>query len=82
MGKAVKKDQYIYVAEDGSWGDAYGMVVIDTSRWSKRDYDEFNDWSEDQRTIYTGAFRQYGINPDEFAKWQGSNEDNTKEVLI
>jgi len=31
-----------YVTTDGSYGNALGMVVVDTSRWTDEDWDELD----------------------------------------
>lgn len=33
----------IYAAIDGSWGEAAGIVIVDTSRWELVDYNLFDE---------------------------------------
>ena len=36
----------LYIATDGSWGDAEGLVIIDDSSWNDDDYALMSIWNE------------------------------------
>lgn len=66
--------RYIYVAEDGSWGDANGLVVLDTAQWSDLDREEFDYWPEEVRANYLVAFAKFRVSPVEYANRQWPEE--------
>ena len=62
----------LYIAADGSWGDATGLIVIDDSTWTDDDYALMAIWNE--RTIdayahYCETNNQYPT-PTEWEKQQ------------
>lgn len=38
-----------FFAQDGSWGDATGMVIIDTRGWTSEDFDDVDNANDDER---------------------------------
>lgn len=43
------KSPTIFVAEDGSFGDAYGMVLVQTHDWDESDWDELSNTTDNDR---------------------------------
>lgn len=39
----------IYFAEDGNYGKATGIVIVDTARWSDEDWDKLESVSDWQK---------------------------------
>lgn len=37
----------MYIAKDGSYGDAEDILIVDTSAWSGDDWEDFNQAAED-----------------------------------
>lgn len=69
-----EKNRYLYVARDGSWGNARGLVILDTAQWSDLDREEFDYWPEVVRAEYLVAFAAFGVSPAEYAKRQWPEE--------
>jgi hypothetical protein len=42
----------IYMAQDGSWGVAEGLIVIDDCTWTDADYELMSIWNERTRNEY------------------------------
>lgn len=38
-----------YFSEDGSYGDATDILVVDTSKWTREDWRDINDASDSTR---------------------------------
>lgn len=38
-----------YFASDGSYGDADGIVLIDTTEWTSDEWEEVNNMDDDER---------------------------------
>lgn len=38
----------MYIAKDGSYGDAEDILIVDTSAWSGDDWEDFNQAAEDE----------------------------------
>ena len=38
-----------YFASDGSYGDADGIVLIDTSNWTEREWEEIDGMTDSER---------------------------------
>lgn len=38
-----------YFAQDGSWGDAEGLLILDVSRWSEMDFEIIRDAPDFER---------------------------------
>lgn len=51
----------IYIATDGSWGDAYGLITINDATWTDDDYTEMSAWNE--RTLNEFAENHAGRTP-------------------
>lgn len=41
--------QKTYFAKDGSFGDARGLVVLDTSNWTEADWDMIHNLNDNER---------------------------------
>jgi hypothetical protein len=54
----------IYLAADGSWGDAEGLIIVDDSVWTDDDYTEMHVWNE--RTLNEFAENHAGRTPLEY----------------
>jgi hypothetical protein len=54
----------IYLAADGSWGDAYSLIIIDDATWTDDDYTEMSSWNE--RTLKEFAANHDGRTPLEY----------------
>jgi len=44
-----RPNQKMYVTLDGTFGDASDLMFVDTSRWTSRDFDLFDDWTDGKR---------------------------------
>jgi hypothetical protein len=42
----------IYIAQDGSYGDEYDLVLIDDASWKDEDYALMAEWNERTRNEY------------------------------
>lgn len=42
-------NEFIYVAEDGSWGSAKGLLMIDAARWGDREHDDLGEAPDSDR---------------------------------
>ncbi len=40
---------HLFFAEDGSWGNAQGIQIFDTSKWSEQDFEQLDNCSDDER---------------------------------
>ena len=40
-----------YFAMDGNFGDAHGLVIIDTHEWTEEDWDAVEDTTDSERFI-------------------------------
>lgn len=38
----------MYIARDGSYGDADGILLVDTAAWTGDDWEDFNQAAEDE----------------------------------
>jgi len=62
----------LYIAPDGSWGDAEGLVIIDDSSWNDGDYALMSIWNErttNEYAIYCDNNHPY-LSPTEWEKQQ------------
>ena len=61
----------IYIAGDGSWGDAYDIALIDDSKWSDADYALMETWNERTLLAYAEAVSANpALRPTEWDKQQ------------
>ena len=42
---------YTYFAKDGSYGDASGLVIVDTSKWSEETWQMIEETSDEFRSV-------------------------------
>lgn len=49
--------QMTYFAEDGSFGSADGMVILDTSKWSAVDWERVEQAGDDLRSTAAQAIQ-------------------------
>lgn len=47
-----------YFAMDGNYGSAHGLVVIDTSGWTDKDWDRVESATDDDRFIVAVAIAE------------------------
>jgi hypothetical protein len=60
--------QLTYFAADGNYGDATGMVVIDTTGWTDEDFAELDGASDSDRSreaLAHNAFKAYSQGYDD-----------------
>lgn len=43
----------LFIARDGSYGDAIDLLIVDSRHWSNTDYDLLSEWNERTRLDYT-----------------------------
>lgn len=61
----------IYIAADGSFGDADDLVLISDHRWRSADYDAINTWNERSLLAYAEAVSANpALRPTEWDKQQ------------
>lgn len=61
----------IYIAADGSFGDADNLVLISDHRWRSADYDAINTWNERSLLAYAEAVSANpALRPTEWEKQQ------------
>lgn len=49
----------LYVAVDGSYGDAAGMTIIDDRKWSDAEFQMLSEWGDFQRADFADALDQW-----------------------
>jgi hypothetical protein len=67
----------LYVAIDGSWGDAQGMTIIDDTDWTQAEYtllDEESDHNKADLADKIDAWVKLGRPQGDFAKWEVTAE--------
>jgi hypothetical protein len=47
----------LFIARDGSYGDAIDLLIVDSHHWSNTDYDLLSEWNERTRLDYTDDLR-------------------------
>jgi hypothetical protein len=45
----------LYIAADGSWGDATDLLIVDDSGWCPQDYEDMGTWTERGLMAYAEA---------------------------
>lgn len=53
-----------YFAKDGSYGDASGLVIVDTSDWDERDWDAIDRASDDYRCTVARRMSDWPLTAD------------------
>jgi hypothetical protein len=54
----------LYVAEDGSYGDATGLTLVDATGFDSDDYDDIDNGSDNKRArIAVRLAKEYGNDP-------------------
>lgn len=67
----------LYVAIDGSWGDAAGMTIIDDRDWEQAEYnllDEASDSNKADLADKIDAWVKLGRPEGDFEKWLATGE--------
>jgi hypothetical protein len=47
----------LFIARDGSYGDAIDLLIVDSRHWCDTDYDLLSEWNERTRLDYTDELR-------------------------
>jgi hypothetical protein len=47
----------LFIARDGSYGDAIDLLIVDSRHWCNTDYDLLSEWNERTRLDYTDELR-------------------------
>lgn len=51
-----------YFAADGNYGDASGLVVVDTSEWTEADWVRIDEAMDDERPEIAGQINEMRMN--------------------
>ena len=51
----------IYLATDGSWGDATDLVIIDRSSWTEEDDKVFEELTDNERGAYANLYGEFPV---------------------
>lgn len=63
--------QGLYVAIDGNWGDAQGLLIIDDSKWEQSDYTMIDEASDHNKCDVAEAVDRWidAGRPGDFNTW-------------
>jgi hypothetical protein len=59
-GRSLPRDgvgMNLFIARDGSYGDAIDLLIVDSRHWCNTDYDLLSEWNERTRLDYTDELR-------------------------
>ncbi|MFZ9715848.1 MAG: hypothetical protein ACO3CH_00125 [Ilumatobacteraceae bacterium] len=59
-----RQENYVWVSETGTWGEASSLTYVCSDDWTEEDWDAFKDFSEDEMWEYAELAQNGGTDDD------------------